>query len=454
MSASIRWAMLAGAMLIATPALAEQSLSQVDCVDGKCTLHLTAAQLLDRAQRLVFERRFGEAAPMLAALENAPEFTMERQFLTGYVAVESGDLKTAVSEFRAVLAKHPDQTRVRLELARALMLQGKNGAADHHFRLAQGDDNLPLEVLTSIRISRTILRSQRQWSFNVDFGIAPDSNITNGTNADSIGIKFGDQTVPLTLDANAKAKTGTGQTAGFSGAARLNLGDTTKLLIEGDTQIVNYKGNDHDDISAQLAVGPEFQLSERTRLSVQAVGSQRWYGGRSANLAGGIRATGQHTIGQNQRIEFSLDARNTHSGFLREYSGWQIGATASYERVFAHSMIASASLFARRDALNAAAYSGIEFGANLGIGGELPYGITAGVSAGVSRAIYDAAVPIFGGNPRGDWRFNGRVQLGLRTIRLLGFSPSISYSVSSNKSSLALYDSDRQRFRFAVAHYF
>ncbi len=454
MNASIRLALLAGAVMIATPALAEQTLLQPDCVIDKCTLHLTAAQLLDRAQQLVFERRFGEAAPMLAALENAPEYTMERQFLTGYVAVESGDLKTAVSEFRAVLAAHPEQTRVRLELARVLMLQGKNGAADHHYRLAQGDDKVPPEILSAIRISRTILRSQRQWSFNVDFGIAPDSNITNGTNAESIGIKFGDQTVPLTLDAGARAKTGTGQTAGFSGAARLNLGGDTKLLVEGDSQIVNYSGSDHDDISLQLAVGPEFQLSERTRLSVQAVGLQRWYGGRSANLAGGVRATVQHAVGGSQRLEFALDARNTHSGFLNEYSGWQVGATASYERVIARSMIASASLFARRDALNAAAYSGIEFGANVGIGGELPLGITAGVSAGVSRAIYDAAVPIFGGDPRGDWRLNGRVQLGLRTIRFLGFSPSITYSVSSNKSSLALYDSDRQRLSFALAHYF
>ncbi len=390
---------------------------------------------------------------MIAALENAPEYAMEQKFLSGYVAVETGDLKTAVGAFRSVLASHPEQTRVRLELARALMLQGKNSAADHHFRLAQSATDLPPEIAATIRASRGIIRSQRDWSLNVDFGIAPDSNITNGTTAETIDIAFGNQIVPLTLDEAARSKTGTGQTIGLSGSARLNLKGETNLLIEGDAHFVNYKGSDYDDLSTQLAIGPEFQLSDTTRLSVQVLGAHRLYAGKSANLSGGARATLSRTIGEDQRISFSLDARNSQSGFAQDYSGWQIGSTLTYEKVISRALIASASLFARRDALNSASYSGTEVGANLGIGGELPHGITAGISGGVSRSIYDAAVPLFG-EARHDWRLNARVQLGLRTIRVLGFSPSVTYSFSKNASNLALYDSERQRFQFALAHYF
>ena len=56
--------------------------------------------------------------------------------------------------------------------------------------------------------------------------------------------------------------------------------------------------------------------------------------------------------------------------------------------------------------------------------------------------------------PRNDWRLNGRVTLGLRSMRVLGFSPSVSYSYSNTKSSLTLYQADRSRFRFALARYF
>ena len=130
---------------------------------------------------------------------------MQRQFLSGDTAVETGDLAGAVKIFRAALVNHPDQTRIRLELARALMLQGKTASADHHFRLAGQDRGLPEEVLQNIRVSRGILRSQRQWSFNLDLGFAPDSNISNGTNATTIDANFGNQTVPLTLSQQAPA---------------------------------------------------------------------------------------------------------------------------------------------------------------------------------------------------------------------------------------------------------
>lgn len=432
------------------PAAAQQA----QCDGDSCRVRLTAAQLLSSAERLVSEHRFGEAAPMLAALENAPELALQRQFLIGYAAIESGDLEGGIKVFRSLLDRHPQQTRVRLELARALMLKGKAGAADHHFRLAQTDSAIPPEIAATIRASRRLLADSRAFAFNLDVGIAPDSNITNGTSADTVDIAFGNQTVPLTLDAQARERGGVGQTMGFAGSARLGLGEETRLLIEADSQIVNYKGEASDDIAAQFAVGPEFALGDTTRLSVQALATQRWYGGDLAQRAGGIRATLRREIGEHSRLGISLDARRSQSLVSSAYSGWQLAGSASFERVIARSMIASASLFARRDLLTSDSYSSREFGANLGLGGELPLGISAGLSGGVARAAYDAPLALFGSDPRKDWRFNARAQLGLRSLRFLGFSPSLTYSFTQAKSSLTLYDNSRHRLRFALARYF
>ncbi len=431
----------------ATPALAQ------DC-ETQCAITMTAPQLLAAAEKMVTERRFGEAAPMLAALANAPELETQRRFLIGFAAVEGGDLETAVKEFRKILENQPGQTRVRLELARALMLQGKSGAADYHFRLAQGANDLPPEIAATIKASRRLLYDSREFAFNVDVGFAPDSNITNGTTAETIDIAFGNDRIPLTLDSQARQKSGIGQTIGLSATARLAIGEETRLLVETNGNLVNYTGKASDDFFGQIAIGPEFKLNEDTRLSVQAIGNQRFYGGKNALRGGGLRSSLTHVFGDDTRAGLTIDARRNESGLNAGNSGWQLGATATAERVIGKSAIASAAAFARRDLLKLAAYSGKEFGVNLGVGAELPLGLVGGISGGISRATYDAPLQIFGNAARKDWRLNARAQIGLRSIRLFGFSPSITYNFSKVQSNLTLYKSQRHRVQFAVARYF
>jgi outer membrane protein len=305
-----------------------------------------------------------------------------------------------------------------------------------------------------VRTTRGILRQKRNWAFNFDFGFAPDSNITNGTNAETVDVNVGPFSVPLTLDEAARTKSGTGQFTTLAATARFGFLGETRLLVEGNSQLTNYSGKSYDDFASELSVGPEIDLNDDTVVTMQAVGSRRWYGGKTASTGYGLRAGLQHELTESQRVGFTLDARRNQSGFSSAYSGWQIGAYASYERVIARRFIASASLFGRRDALTSASFSDYEVGGSLGIGGELPFGLNASISAGASRAWYDAPLGIFSANPRTDWRLNGRAQLGLRSLRVAGFSPSIAYNYSASLSSLTLYDSKRSRFRFALARYF
>ncbi len=445
---------LAALMLQPVPVEAQEVDTAMACANGQCTMRLTADQLLKQADVLVMEHRFEEAAPLLAALDNAPQLSMERDFLVGYSAIEQGKVDQAIRIFRHILDNHPEQTRVRLELGRALMLQGKTLNADHHFRLAQQDNGLPDDVSAMVRTTRGILRQKRNWAFNFDFGFAPDSNITNGTNAETVDVNLGPFTVPLTLDAAARSKSGTGQFTTLAASARFGFLGETRLLIEGNSQLTNYSGKSYDDFASELSVGPEIDLNDDTVMTMQAVGSRRWYGGKIASTRYGIRAGVQHELTESQRIGFTLDARRNESGFSSAYSGWQIGAYASYERVIARRFIASVSLFGRRDALTSASFSDYEAGGSLSIGGELPLGLNASISAGASRAWYDAPLGIFSANPRTDWRLNGRAQLGVRSLRVAGFSPSIAYNYSASLSSLTLYDSKRSRLRFALARYF
>lgn len=194
------------------------------CDGEHCAVTLSAPELLKAAERLVLARRFAEAAPLIAALEHAPQYEMERQFLEGYVAVETGDTATAVARFRAILAKRPDLVRVRLELARALAMQGKDSAADYHFRLAEEAD-LPPEIERTIYASRSLIRDRKRWELEVSVGLAPDTNINSATSERVVDISLGGSTLPIELDDDARRRSGAGQTAALSGSYRLGPAD-------------------------------------------------------------------------------------------------------------------------------------------------------------------------------------------------------------------------------------
>ena len=191
-----------------------------------------------------------------------------------------------------------------------------------------------------------------------------------------------------------------------------------------------------------------------TRVSVQALAAGRWFGGKAVTKGVGARTNFTKNLSDGQRIGLQLDVRHNNSDFGHDFEGWQIGAYASYERVVHHSMVASLTVFGRREALGAAAYSNTEFGASVGVGGELPHGINAGISGGISRALYDAPMPIFSSASRKDWRPNFRAYLGLRSIKVAGFSPSVTYTYNGSLSSIPIYRTERSRAMLGISRYF
>lgn len=424
------------------------------CEASVCRARLTPNQLLDEVQALVTQARYAEARPMLAALAQVPALKLQYRFLSGYVAQQTNDLDGAASFYRAILVDDPKQTRVRLELARVMILQGRTQSADRQFRLAEQDAELPPEIARTIRAARDVIRSKRAWSLNIDAGIAPDSNINNATSADSINVYLGGQQVPLTLDESARPRSGLGRTGSIDAGLRLPMSDAALMLVDVDAIGTDYDGATFDDFAYEAAVGPELRVNERTRVRMQAVGAQRVYGNRIATRQFGLKGGGETMLTQRTRLGIQLDARRTNARFDDSFSGWQIGGYATLERAVAKAIVASAGVFGRRDALKANAYSSTEGGVIAGVGGELPFGLNVGISGTASRAVYDAPVLLFSPEPRKDWRYSARATLGVRAFRVAGLSPSMSLTVSRIDSSIGYYANTRARVRFALARYF
>ena len=455
------WAKLAArsalpALLVTTFSASPAETILDRCAAETCKARLTSDQLLEEVQELVAAKRYDDVKPLLAAMATVPALRFETRFLTGYVAEETGDYGRAESMFRAILVDDPSQTRVRLELGRTLLAMGHNQSADHQLRLAAEAKDLPPEIARTIRSVRNIIRTKRQWSVNVDLGIAPDTNINNATGANTIDVVLPYSSDPLAVSLNpdAKARSGVGVTGSIDGGLRLPISKNALMLVDFNAFATQYKHKEYNDLALELAAGPEFRLSQKLRVRAEGVVAQRDYGNRVVSRQVGIKPGLEYTIDDKQQIALQVDVRHTDAIFDSNYSGWQTAINATYERVIGHTLIASASAFVRRDSLVASAYSSTELGAVLGIGGELPKGFNFGVSAGGSHASYDAPIPLFSPDPRRDWRYNFNVSLGNRAIRVWGFSPSVSFSYGCSDSSIDYYATKRSRFRFALARYF
>lgn len=447
-------ALAIGTALLA-PATAQAQVLLDQCVSATCKAKLTPDQLLGEVQQLIQAKRYNEAKPMLAALGTLPQYRFETRYLTGMVAAATGDHKTAIAQYQAILSDDPSQTRVRLELGRSMLAAGRPQSADRQFAMAQQDRELPPEIARTIRSVRDIIRANRAWRLDVNLGFAPDTNINNATADDSITILWGG-IIPLdmTLDDRARATSGIGQNATVSAGVRLPLGDDLAMIADVDAAGTNYAGTLYDDYLAQIAAGTEVRLTKNLRATVQALGVQRWYAGDVSSREAGAKAGLQFGIGDRQRVGMQVDARRSNALFDDNYDGWRLGAYASYERALTRSLVTSLGVFGRRDALAARAYSSKEYGVSLGLGGELPMGFNAAVSGSVSRATYDAPLPIFSWDARTDMRYTARATLGNRKIAYMGFSPEISVAYTRNDSSIRYFAMDRIRLRFGLARYF
>ena len=448
---------LASAMALAATIFAHSADAQstpLDCDGATCRVRLTPDQLEAAAERLIKARRYAEARPLIEALKQAPGYLMKSRFLAGYVAEQNGEFDKAADYYRAILADDPRQTGVRLELAKTMLALHQPQAADRQFKIAAQDDQLPPEVLRTIRKVRDTIRASRPWQIDVSFGLAPDSNINSATSADSITVLFAGTPIPIELDDKARARSGVGETGQVSARLRLPVAGKLAMLVDLDAVGTNYSGNDFDDYTIQGATGADYAVSDRTSVSLEGVVAQRWFGGSLVSRQVGVKGGAQRVIDTKRQIGVQIDLRHTQALFNHGYDGWQGGLYATYEQALSPALVASVSPFVRHDWLREKAYSDTEIGANAGIGGELPMGLDFGLSAGASRAVYDAPIAFFDPAPRKDWRFVARATLGDRKIRVLGLSPQIGWSFTRIDSTIGLYDSTRSRFEFTLARYF
>ena len=131
---------------------------------------IQAGRLLYQAGRIEDARKLLERARP----ENDEE-RIERLFLLGLIDARRGFPRRAARRFEAILARRPELTRVRLELARVYHTLGLDEKARFHFESSLADE-LPSSVETAVEGFLNRIDARKRWSLSLSTAVVPESN--------------------------------------------------------------------------------------------------------------------------------------------------------------------------------------------------------------------------------------------------------------------------------------
>ena len=158
---------------------------------------MQAGRMLLRAGRLGHAHAFlKQARP-----ENEREW-VERLFLLGRIEIQLGMPGRAAERFEAILARRPELTRVRLELAQAYYLTGRDDKARYHFTASLADE-LPSSVEAAVESFLRGIDARKRWSVSLSASMLPDTR-----RSDREEVLIGG--VPFRLSEDARASSGVG----------------------------------------------------------------------------------------------------------------------------------------------------------------------------------------------------------------------------------------------------
>jgi len=409
--------------------------------------NLDAQHVLAIAGQLIDAGRFDDALALLDRLATDNAGGVERDFLEAMIALARKHYPRAEVLLRKILADDPNLVRVRLELARTLFLEKKDEEADYHFKLATAQKP-PARVIANIARFRAAIRERRAWRFNLNFGIAPDSNINSATDKQQVDILG----LPFKLDASARARSGTGFIAGGDASIRLLRNRKIPIYIGAYGRVVRYSDHDFDDIYIGGEAGPELRLAGG-RLRLAATGLNRWYGGKQLVTSMGGRLNFDKVIGGKWSLETSLAARHNAYARRSNMDGWDVDAAVSANRALSASALGFAYGSIQRSIANDPGQSNWQGRIGLGVVKEIGWGLRPQLGLEAGGQVNDAPLAPFG-TIRKDWRLQASVSIYKRDWNLAGFAPSLRLTWTHNFSTISLYDQQRLRAEFGITKAF
>ena len=423
---AIAGAAVAIAFLIATAAYAENTPPTAKAPPGLTDMQ--TGRLLLRAGRLEHARAF-----LRQARTSAEDEEIERLFLLGRIEMRLGLPRQAIERFEAILVRRPGLTRVRLELARAYYLTGRDEKAKYHFGLSTGD-RLPSSVEATVDEFLRRIDARKRWSVSVSAAILPESNPARRTESEEVRVG----NVPFRLGEDARSSSGVGKLVGAGVSFSPALADDIRAALAASAAAKLYARSDWNDVSVSGDIGLT-RLADRWSASGGLRLGRRWLGGDPDHGSVGPWARMGWRISASTHLDVDLSAFRRNHDARHFLDGWRIAVRPRLR----HVLDARTWIEAEPDFEIARAETAHNASRRIGFGATVTRAFEGGLTISVTPSIhlsrYDGRHPLFA-----ERRLDRGLRVGVRalhrSVQYAGFAPYIGYSFERTSSNIELYE--------------
>lgn len=412
------------------------------------TIQATAGDLLVLADQFIKRGRRDQAGRILALISRDPnaDVRSEARYRQAVLLETEGHRIAAAMLLRRILDDRPGAAAVRLKLATMLQAMGDEESALRELRALKSADLPPTVARFVDRLSAS-LTANKPFGVQVELALAPDSNINRATRSDTLGTILGD----FTLDEGAKAKSGIGAAVRAMAHARFGLSGDFGLTARASGDANLYRHKDFNDISVDVAAGPEWRHG-RIRLNADVGAGQQWYGMKPYQRSLRLNAAAVAPVGQVTQIRVDVSARRVDNRLNDLQDGRGLSARFRLERALSPRLLIAASLAADRFKAHDDGYSTRSWQAGIAAYRELgPLTVSLGAEIGHLNA--DRRLLLFA-KARSDRLTRLTIGTVFRRLGIAGFAPMTRLVIERNRSTVGFYDYRRIRTEFGITRAF
>ena len=413
----------------------------------------SASSTVVEAQALARGGKFDEALDLLRPLAAHRPVEPNVLFLLGLAGIGASQrpgvpederralLDEAIAAFRTMLIDRPELVRVRLELARAFFLRGRDSLARRNFEQVLAGD-LPPPVVANVQRFLREIRARKRWRVYFGAALAPDSNIGAASDERFIDIHIGGVPLPFRRNEEELTTSGVGLSLWTGGEYQHPLGDRVRLRAGGDVSRREYPGGDFDQTNLGVHLGPRWLAGPRMDLSllgsarrslVAGTGDYDALGGRleaHRRLTPRVSVTGRASWHDRRyREDRHLD------GPARDFSlsgSWVAAPTVRLDGALGYGDVRPGRVRYRNSG------RWVRVGAQV----ALPRGFAVGASGQLRWTDYEGEWPPH--TPPGELREDRTRTLSAsvhhRRFTLYGFSPELAVTNEARRTNAQLYD--------------
>ncbi len=360
------------------------------------------------------------------------EEAVARLFMLGRIEMRLGLPRKAAERFEAILARRPDLTRVRLELASAYFAAKRGDKARHHLEAALAD-RLPASVEAAVRGFLDRIDSRGRWSWSFSAALAPESNPAHRTARRTVRIGG----VPWRLDADSRAKSGAGVQVSGGVSFSPVIGDDMRGVLSASGSAKLFRRSAWNDVSVTADIGLALP-SDRSSLSGGLRASRRWLGDDAYSRSIGPWMRGSVRVSGRTRVGVASDLVRVAHEDHPDRDGWRWSARPSLFHALGERSALEVDLDLESVASREKRFGSRMAGLNLTVTHVFEGGLAVSPSFGVWHRRYRGRDPIFD-RTRTDTTIRPAVKVLYRSLQFGGFTPHVGYSFETVRSSIALY---------------